>query len=122
MSGFTRPRPGLRRRQAEVKLVKSVGTDCELLDRDQVRSLEPGIRMNVLGGISYPEDSHLIPGRFVRGLADHLARQGVEVLPFTEVFDFETIGQQYHRGEDYAGRLRRQGDRGDGRLMGSRDS
>ena len=88
---------GIEEAEAEVKLVKSVGTDCELLDRDRVRNLEPSIRMNVLGGISYPEDSHIVPGRFVRGLADHLSREGVEVLPFTEVFDFEISGNNITR-------------------------
>lgn len=88
---------GLREGAEEVELVRSIGVNGQLLDGDQVRQLEPSLRIDAIGGVSYPEDAHLVPGRFVRGLADRLASQGVQVLPSTEVFDFETVGRKITR-------------------------
>lgn len=84
---------GLQEGRDEVELVQSVGVEAQLLDREQVQQLEPSTRIDALGGVSYPEDAHLTPGRFVRGLAERTAKQGVQVLPFTEVLDFETLNR-----------------------------
>lgn len=81
---------GLQEGRDEVELVKSAGVEAQLLGPEEIRQLEPSTRIEALGGVSYPEDAHLIPGRFVRGLAERAVQQGVQVLPFTEVLDFET--------------------------------
>lgn len=88
---------GIREAAEEVELVRSFGVDGQLLDGDQIRQMEPSIQIDVLGGVSYPEDAHVVPGRFVRGMAERLVEQGGQVLPFTEVFDFETIGRTITR-------------------------
>jgi D-amino-acid dehydrogenase len=88
---------GLQEGAEEIQLLKSFGVNCELLNREQIQQLEPGIRIDVLGGVSYPEDAHVVPSRFVRGLAERLVLQGGQVLPFTEVFDFETSGRTITR-------------------------
>ena len=88
---------GLREGAEELELARSAGVEGELLNVGQIQKMVPEIRLDVLGGISYPEDAHLVPAQFVRGLADHLVRKGVQILSFTEVFDFETSGRTITR-------------------------
>ena len=88
---------GLCEAAEEVELVKSVGVDAQILTSEQLQELAPNIRIKALGGISYPEDAHLSPSRFVRGLAECLRLRGVKVLPSTEVFDFERSGSTITR-------------------------
>lgn len=85
---------GLKEAAEELELVKSIGVKGQLLNGDEVQQLEPNVRVDVVGGVSYPEDAHLRPAHFVRGLAAMLEQDGVRVCPSTEVFDFETVGRK----------------------------
>jgi D-amino-acid dehydrogenase len=64
---------------------RTLGIASEVLDAAQVAALEPGIRMDVAGGVYFPQDCHLTPDRFVPQLQDFLAAQGVEFAWNTEV-------------------------------------
>lgn len=80
---------GLKSCEEEVNLVRSVGVEARIVDSRAIRELEPNLRTDVLGGIFYPEDAHIVPGEFVRGLARQLEQQGVQIQPSAEVLDFE---------------------------------
>ncbi len=69
---------------AEAERLRGAGLPPQVLDRAQVEKLE-GLEVRVEGGVYYPQDAHLVPDRFVRGLSGHLAGQGAEVLEHTEV-------------------------------------
>ena len=71
---------GLRGAADEIELVKFFGVDGHLLYGDQIRRVETEIRNDVLGRISYPEDSYVVSGRPVRGMAEQLAQPGGQVL------------------------------------------
>ena len=53
------------------------GVCNRILSGDEARRLEPALRADVAGGVFYPNDAGLDPGRFVAGLAAALARRGV---------------------------------------------
>ena len=81
---------GLQGGVEEAHLMQEVGLEAEILDVAAIQKLEPNVRANVIGGIFYPQDAHLVPARFVRQLAGHLEKKGVEIQPLTEVIGFET--------------------------------
>jgi D-amino-acid dehydrogenase len=55
----------------------SVGLDARLVGRDEVAALNPGAAILAPGGVYFPDDAHLDPARFVRGLARYLEERGV---------------------------------------------
>ncbi len=74
--------------------MQSIGIEAEILDVTEVQALEPGVRADIAGGVLYPQDAHLDPARFVRGLAQQLERKDVEIRTSTEVIGFETSGRR----------------------------
>ncbi len=77
---------GLTQAAREAKLLQRYGVKVQMLDRPQVRGMLSCVSDQVCGGMFLPHDAHIIPDRFVRGLAQVLAaHMGVSVCPFTEV-------------------------------------
>ena len=68
------------------------GIETRVLDADEIRELNPGIRTHALGGIYYPQDAHLVPHRFITELAQYVGQNGVRIHTETEVLGFETSG------------------------------
>lgn len=62
----------------------------KVLDREQVREVEPNLSQRVIGGILHTEDAHVQPAKFLSGLADQLQRMGVVILSNTIVHGMET--------------------------------
>jgi glycine/D-amino acid oxidase-like deaminating enzyme len=61
--------------QASTEVARGAGLQVALIERDD---LEPAwVRDNYLGGAWYPGNAEIHPGKFVRGLAGALARDGV---------------------------------------------
>jgi len=83
---------GLEGVREEARLMQEIGLEAEFLDQAAVQELEPNVRFDVAGGVFYPQDAHLDPARFVRGLARHLEDQGVEIHMSTEVLGLATSG------------------------------
>ena len=76
---------GLEEYLHEAEVVGKVGIDSRVLSRDEVRALEPMLSDDVVGGIHFPNDGHLEPGAFVHGLAQRVAKMGVELALNQEV-------------------------------------
>ncbi|MBF0286677.1 MAG: FAD-dependent oxidoreductase [SAR324 cluster bacterium] len=74
---------------AEAQIANELGVPIELLDIRQIKELEPNLKMEVTGGLYYPQDAHLNPADFVCNLASFLAEQGVIFHKNTEVVGFE---------------------------------
>lgn len=53
-----------------------LGLDAEALTKDQIKRLEPGIELNVLGAIHYHCDAHLYPNQLMPQLKKYLTDQG----------------------------------------------
>lgn len=78
----------------EAKVLGAAGIASKLLDGAEARALEPSLQPSVLGGILFPEDAHLIPDRFVKGLARLAEANGVSIRRETEVLGFRTRGRR----------------------------
>ena len=74
------------------ELGRALGIPSEALDAGQVAALDPGIRMDVAGGVYFSQDCHLTPDRFVSQLQDRLTAEGVEFVWDTEVTGWRVEG------------------------------
>ena len=84
---------GLDEGTKEARLLQEIGIEVSVMNASEVRKIEPNFHPEVIGGIFFPQDAHLVPARFVRGLAQHLERMGGEIHTSTEVLGFETTGR-----------------------------
>lgn len=70
--------------------------DTQILSKKEVQLMESNVQVNVLGGVYYPIDCHLHPGKLMNSLKTHLLHQGVTIINHEEVKDFEVIHQKVH--------------------------
>jgi D-amino-acid dehydrogenase len=99
-----RTRKGFTGGMEDARLLTKSGIEVQILTPADIRNMLPELQINAFGGVYFPRDKHLIPHRFVRELAAHIAETGVELMPFCEVIGIETadrriIGVQTTRGE-----------------------
>ena len=80
-----RTRHALDEEIATAEMGRALGIDSQTLDAAAVAALEPGIRMNVEGGVYFPRDRHLTPARFVAEMQRRLVDAGVDFVWNTEV-------------------------------------
>jgi D-amino-acid dehydrogenase len=64
---------------------KKLGIGAEVVTPARAAELDPGVRMDIVGGVYFPLDCHLTPQRFMSGLSSATARAGVKFLYSTEV-------------------------------------
>ena len=69
---------------------RELGIGAEVLDAKGVAALEPGIRMDVAGGVHYPLDCRLAPDRFMAALQRRLDEAGVRFVWNTAVAGWRT--------------------------------
>lgn len=74
--------------------MRALGLEAELLNGAGVRALEPSVGDGIIGGVFYPQDAHLQPAQFVRGLARRVADQGGEIWANTEVMGLRASGRK----------------------------
>jgi len=67
-----------------------MGVRAEILDATQVQAMETGTRLDVLGGVHYPNDAHLYPNRFMQQLKQQLQAKGVVFMQGHTVVDLQT--------------------------------
>ncbi|MBX3140488.1 MAG: FAD-dependent oxidoreductase [Trueperaceae bacterium] len=79
------------------EMARALGGGAEVLDAAAVRALEPGIELNVVGGVHFPDDAHLNPGALMRALQARLQADGVEFRFGARVVGFE-LGDRGVRG------------------------
>ena len=97
---------GLEEEAKVAALAHELGMAAEVLDRAAVQAMEPGMSLNVVGGVHYPEDAHLDPAKFMRVLTERLENDGVQVQFGAEVTGFGESGGRLasvqYRGADGA--------------------
>jgi D-amino-acid dehydrogenase len=71
---------------------RRLGLKVEALTPDDLRKLEPDVRMNVVGAVHFLDDCHLIPDRFMTSLNRLLEQSSVQRLWGTEVSGWKTNG------------------------------
>ncbi len=79
---------GLEEEAKVAAMAHELGMAAEVLDRAAVQAMEPGITLNVVGGVHFPEDAHLDPAKFMRVLTERLRADGVELRFGWEVTGF----------------------------------
>jgi D-amino-acid dehydrogenase len=73
-------------------MARRLGLAAEVLDAKQLAEVEPDLRLDVVGGVRYPQDASLDPRRFMDGLQGHLERNGVDFRWNTHVRDWQASG------------------------------
>ena len=68
------------------------GVEAQVLDNNGLKTLDPTIAKEVLGGVYYPGDAHLSPHLLMDQLKSKLRTEGVELIHSTAVTDFEMDG------------------------------
>ncbi len=87
----------------DARLLEAAGIAVKILDAAGAREVEPSLAPGVVGAILLPDDAHLVPDAFVRGLASVGKRLGVDVRTDTEVLGFRTAGRRITRVETTRG-------------------
>jgi D-amino-acid dehydrogenase len=75
-------------------LANELGVPADVLDAKAVAALDPGVRMDVAGGVHFPKDCHLSAGRLMTALQHALASAGVELRFETAVTGWRTNGRR----------------------------
>jgi D-amino-acid dehydrogenase len=69
---------------------RELGIPAEVMDARGISALDPAITMDVMGGVYFPLDCHLTPGRFMEALERELKDIGAEFVWATEIAGFRT--------------------------------
>ena len=75
-------------------LLRKFGLDNQILNRDEIHDLLPTIKTNIEGGVYYSQDAHLVPERFVHGLAAYAKQNGAVIHTNTEVIGIKKSGRR----------------------------
>jgi D-amino-acid dehydrogenase len=73
---------------------RELGMPAEVLDARGVAALEPGLTLDVIGGVHYPLDAHLVPQRFVTTLTRLVAERGAAFAWNAEVRGWRRNGRR----------------------------
>lgn len=75
----------------EAGILSERGIRTEILDPGGLRRLDPAANYRAAGAVYYPQDAHLVPAKFVSGLARHISGNDrrVKIHPSTEVIGFQ---------------------------------
>ncbi len=80
---------GEREESELAREAEMLGVEARVLTAQQINELDPGIRTCARGGVYYPGDCHMDPGRFVESLFRYLEGKGLKTFPSREVLGFE---------------------------------
>ncbi|MBC7692888.1 MAG: FAD-dependent oxidoreductase [Methylotenera sp.] len=85
---------GVKATLKEMNLVAEHGVPGRELDAEGIRNLEPALKGNLLGGVYFPEEAHAEPLAIVKTLTAAAIKNGVQVIPHTEVISFVVDGRK----------------------------
>lgn len=83
-----------RQEQALAREAAQYNLEANVYSAAEIQQMEPGVEMDILGGVLYPADCHLHPGDYMQALKKHLTINGVKFQLDTNVRGFETKGSQ----------------------------
>ena len=79
----------MRDAQSDVDLLEAAGGSAKWLGVEELRGRVSSLSPDLSGGLELPDDAHITPGDFVRGLAADVARRGGAIETNTEVLGVE---------------------------------
>jgi D-amino-acid dehydrogenase len=85
---------GFDKGAAEAAWEAPFGVESQLLTPTDIGSMIPAASAEIVGGIYYPQDAHVIPDQLVKKLADAAQVSGVDIREQAEVLGFETDGDR----------------------------
>ena len=97
---------GLADAEEEARHMGAAGIEVESVDAAEAAARLGGFEVRCVGGVFYSQDSHMDPGRFVRGLAGRAAEEGVTVVEGAEVLRLLTRGDTVEAVETTLGAFR----------------
>jgi D-amino-acid dehydrogenase len=68
---------------------QELGLEANMLSKEEAQQLEPGVKMNVEGGLHFKCDAHCYPNDLMKNLITILKRKGVVLLSKQEVIRLE---------------------------------
>lgn len=71
------------------RLANEASVKADLLSASEVQKLEPELKVNSRGGIYFPHDAHIEPGKFMRDIFNYLKSAGVSFIANTAVDNIE---------------------------------
>jgi D-amino-acid dehydrogenase len=95
----------LEHEETMARRARELGLQAEMLDPKQVASLDPGITMDVAGGVHFAQDCHLSPQKFMRTLENMCANAGVTFTANVEVTGFARNGSSIKHLQHTSGEL-----------------
>jgi D-amino-acid dehydrogenase len=78
-------------------LANKIGIEAHVLNAKEVQDLEPDVKVSVKGGVYFPGDAHLTPGKLFAGMVDHLSTLGTKMVTHCEVTSFETSSNKVNQ-------------------------
>jgi D-amino-acid dehydrogenase len=78
------------RRGAEQHL--AAGVRCQVLDRESLLDLEPGLHPELAGGVFFPDEAHCDPARFVTAVGGAALAAGGTLVTGAEVLELRASG------------------------------
>jgi len=84
-------------------LANDIGVPAEMLDAKGIAALEPGVRMDVAGGVYFPKDCHLSPDRLMTALQRELENAGVDFRFESAVTGWRMNGRRIEAVQTNAG-------------------
>lgn len=85
---------GLEEEARVADKANSVGIPAEVLTAGEIRTREPNIEMNIIGGVYFPKDAHFHPGSLMDQLKALLRKRGVGFEFNTEVTGLDRNGRK----------------------------
>jgi len=71
------------------ELAAKVDLEATVLDREELKLLEPNVEVDVIGATFYKCDAHSTPAEFMSDLKKYLLKNGVEILKGQKVVDID---------------------------------
>jgi D-amino-acid dehydrogenase len=87
---------GLEEEARTATMAVQLGVPAQVLTRGELEELEPGIRMDVAGGVYFPKDAHLSPALLMPALAYEVRRAGATIRYGTAAEGFCAKGRRIH--------------------------
>jgi D-amino-acid dehydrogenase len=94
---------GLADGRHEAEVLGAAGIAAKVIDAAAAGAMEPSLRPTITGAVLFPDDAHVTPDRFVRGLAREAERAGVAIRTRAEVLGFRTDGRRIRAVETTTG-------------------
>ena len=83
---------GLEEEAEVAEAARGIGLDAEVLDGRGLAKLDPGVTMDVAGGVHFPQDCHLDPARFMASMRRRVLDLGGVIEAGVEIGGIETSG------------------------------